>query len=36
MKNKVKEFAEIFVQALLLGAGIGTGLLIVSAIEKLF
>ncbi len=36
MKKKIKEFAEIFVSALLMGTGFTAGLLIVSAIAKLF
>ena len=36
MIKKIKEFAEIFVSALLMGTGFAAGLYIVTGISKLF
>lgn len=34
--KKLKEYADIFAQALVLGAGIAAGMLIIVAVSKLF
>lgn len=36
VKTKVKDFIELFVTAFLMGSGFATGLIIVTAISKLF